>query len=205
MGYAISMAKGFAPAAERNRQPILDVLRRVLPPAGLVLEVASGTGQHAIFFSERLPALQWQPTDASPEALQSIGAWVDDAARDNLLAPLDLDVRSPQWPISQADALLCINMIHISPWEATEALFQGASQLLEGGAPLITYGPYRLHGEHTAPSNAAFDQSLRSRNARWGLRDIDELSELGRKTGFALQERVGMPANNMTLVWKRET
>jgi SAM-dependent methyltransferase len=199
------MAKGFAPAAERNRQPILDVLRRVLPPAGLVLEVASGTGQHAIFFSERLPALQWQPTDASPEALQSIGAWVDDAARDNLLAPLDLDVRSPQWPISQADALLCINMIHISPWEATEALFQGASQLLEGGAPLITYGPYRLHGEHTAPSNAAFDQSLRSRNARWGLRDIDELSELGRKTGFALQERVGMPANNMTLVWKRET
>ena len=204
MGYAISMAKGFAPAAERNRQPILDVLRRVLPPAGLVLEVASGTGQHAIFFSERIPALQWQPTDASPEALQSIGAWVDDAARDNLLAPLDLDVRSPQWPISQADALLCINMIHISPWEATEALFQGASQLLEVGAPLITYGPYRLHGEHTAPSNAAFDQSLRSRNARWGVRDIDDLRDLGGRTGFVLEERVGMPANNMILVWTRE-
>ncbi|MBW1904186.1 MAG: DUF938 domain-containing protein [Deltaproteobacteria bacterium] len=204
MGYAISMAKGFAPAAERNRQPILDVLRRVLPPAGLVLEVASGTGQHAIFFSERLPALQWQPTDASPEALQSIGAWVDVAARDNLLAPLDLDVRSPQWPISQADALLCINMIHISPWEATEALFQGASQLLEVGAPLITYGPYRLHGEHTAPSNAAFDQSLRSRNARWGVRDIDDLRDLGGRTGFVLEERVGMPANNMILVWTRE-
>jgi hypothetical protein len=204
MGYAISMAKGFAPAAERNRQPILDVLRRVLPPAGLVLEVASGTGQHAIFFSERLPALQWQPTDASPEALQSIGACVDDAARDNLLAPLDLDVRSPQWPISQADALLCINMIHISPWEATEALFQGASQLLEVGAPLITYGPYRLHGEHTAPSNAAFDQSLRSRNAGWGVRDIDDLRDLGGRTGFVLEERVGMPANNMILVWTRE-
>jgi SAM-dependent methyltransferase len=204
MGYAISMAKGFAPAAERNRQPILDVLRRVLPPAGLVLEVASGTGQHAIFFSERLPALQWQPTDASPEALQSIGARVDDAARDNLLAPLDLDVRSPQWPISQADALLCINMIHISPWEATEALFQGASQLLEVGAPLITYGPYRLHGEHTAPSNAAFDQSLRSRNARWGVRDIDDLRDLGGRRGFVLEERVGMPANNMILVWTRE-
>ena len=203
MGYAISMAKGFAPAAERNRQPILDVLRRVLPPAGLVLEVASGTGQHAIFFSERLPALQWQPTDASPEALQSIGAWVDVAARDNLLAPLDLDVRSPQWPIRQADALLCINMIHISPWEATEALFQGASQLLEVGAPLITYGPYRLHGEHTAPSNAAFDQSLRSRNARWGVRDIDDLHDLGGRTGFVLEERVGMPANNMILVWTR--
>ena len=205
MSYAISMAKGFAPAAERNRQPILDVLRRVLPPAGLVLEVASGTGQHTIFFSEHLPALHWQPTDASSEALQSIGAWVDEAARKNLLAPLELDVRSPQWPVTKADALLCINMIHISPWETTEALFQGASQLLAGGSPLVTYGPYRLHGEHTAPSNAAFDQSLRSRNARWGLRDIDELSELGRKTGFALQERVGMPANNMTLVWKRET
>jgi SAM-dependent methyltransferase len=204
MSYALAMAKAFAPAAERNRQPILDVLRRVLPPTGLVLEVASGTGQHVTFFSQHLPALQWQPTDASPEALQSIEAWVDDAARENLLAPLELDVRSPQWPVTQADALLCINMIHISPWEATEALFQGASQLLRGGSPLISYGPYRLHGEHTAPSNAAFDQSLRSRNARWGVRDIDELRELGGRTGFALEERVGMPANNMILVWTRD-
>jgi SAM-dependent methyltransferase len=204
MSYAISMAKGFAPAAERNRQPILDVLRRVLPPAGLVLEVASGTGQHTIFFSEHLPALHWQPTDASSEALQSIGAWVDEAARENLLAPLELDVRSPQWPITKADALLCINMIHISPWETTEALLQGASQLLAGGSPLVTYGPYRLHGEHTAPSNAAFDQSLRSRNARWGVRDIDDLRELGGRTGFVFEERVSMPANNMILVWTRD-
>ena len=204
MSYAISMAKGFAPAAERNRQPILDVLRRVLPPAGLVLEVASGTGQHTIFFSEHLPALHWQPTDASSEALQSIGEWVDEAARKNLLAPLELDVRSPQWPVTKADALLCINMIHISPWETTKALFQGASQLLAGGSPLVTYGPYRLHGEHTAPSNAAFDQSLRSRNARWGVRDIDELRELGGQTGFVLEERVSMPANNMILVWTRD-
>ena len=204
MSYAISMAKGFAPAAERNRQPILDVLRRVLPPAGLVLEVASGTGQHTIFFSEHLPALHWQPTDASSEALQSIGEWVDEAARKNLLAPLELDVRSPQWPVTKADALVCINMIHISPWETTEALFQGASQLLAGGSPLVTYGPYRLHGEHTAPSNAAFDQSLRSRNARWGVRDIDELRELGGRTGFVLEERVSMPASNMILVWTRD-
>jgi hypothetical protein len=203
MSYAITMAKGFAPAAERNRQPILDVLRRVLPPSGLVLEVASGTGQHAIFFSEHLPSLRWQPTDASSEAVQSIGAWVDETARENILAPLDLDVRSPQWPIATADALVCINMIHISPWETTEALFHGASKLLAGGAPLITYGPYRLHGEHTAPTNAAFDQSLRSRNARWGVRDIDELLDLGDRTGFTLEERVGMPANNMTLVWMR--
>ena len=204
MSYAISMAKGFAPAAERNRQPILDVLRRVLPPAGLVLEVASGTGQHTIFFSEHLPALHWQPTDASSEALRSIGEWVDEAARKNLLAPLELDVRSPQWPVTKADALLCINMIHISPWETTKALFQGASQLLAGGSPLVTYGPYRLHGEHTAPSNAAFDQSLRSRNARWGIRDIDELRELAGRTGLVLEERVSMPANNMILVWTRD-
>lgn len=203
MSYAITMAKGFAPAAERNRQPILDVLRRVLPSAGLVLEVASGTGQHAIFFSEHLPSLRWQPTDASSEAVQSIGAWVDETARENILAPLDLDVRSPQWPIAKADALVCINMIHISPWETTEALFHGASKLLAGGAPMVTYGPYRLQGEHTAPSNAAFDQSLRSRNARWGVRDIDELLELGVRTGFTLEERVSMPANNMTLVWTR--
>jgi len=203
MSYANAMAKGFAPAAERNRQPILDVLRRVLPPAGLVLEVASGTGQHVLFFSEHLPALQWQPTDTSSDALRSIGAWVDEAARENLLPPLELDVRWPDWPVTTADALMCINMIHISPWETTDALFRGASELLTGGSHLITYGPYRLHGAHTAPSNAAFDESLRSRNARWGIRDIDELTELGSRTGFTLQERVDMPANNMTLVWTR--
>lgn len=203
MGYASSMAKGFAPAAERNREPILDVLTRVLPRSGLVLEVASGTGQHAIFFSERLPSLRWQPSDASADALRSIGAWVGETEHDNLLAPIELDVRSNAWPISHADAMLCINMIHISPWEATEGLFLGAKGLLDPGSQLITYGPYRMHGEHTAPSNAAFDQSLRSRNPRWGVRDIDELSELGARTGFVLQERVDMPANNMTLVWTR--
>ncbi len=203
MSYANAMAKGFAPAAERNRQPILDVLRRVLPPKGLVLEVASGTGQHVLFFSQHLPRLQWRPTDTSSDALRSIEAWVDEAARDNLLPPLELDVRWPDWPVTTADALMCINMIHISPWETTEALFRGASGLLTGGSHLITYGPYRLHGEHTAPSNSAFDESLRSRNARWGVRDIDELTELGGRTGFTLQERVDMPANNMTLVWTR--
>ena len=203
MSYAIAMAKGFAPAAERNRQAILEVLRRVLPSAGLVLELASGTGQHAVFFSEQLPILRWQPSDASPDALQSIAAWVEEVERANLLPPIELDVRSSRWPVARADALICINMIHISPWESTEALFQGAGDLLAAGSPLITYGPYRLHGEHTAPSNAAFDQSLRSRNARWGIRDIDELTELAGRTGFTLQERVDMPANNMTLVWTR--
>ncbi len=200
----MAMAKSFAPAAERNRQPLLDVLRRVLPPTGLVLEVASGSGQHAIFFAAPLPALQWLPSDASSEALESIGAWVDEADRENLLPPIELDVCWPKWPVTKADALVCINMIHISPWETTEALFRGASKLLAGGSSLITYGPYRLHGRHTAPSNVAFDESLRARDARWGVRDIDQLSELGRKTGFGLEERVDMPANNMTLTWTRE-
>ena len=197
------MAKGFAPAAERNRRPILDVLTRVLPSSGLVLEIASGTGQHALYFSEGLPRLRWQPSDASAEALESIQAWVADAGRDNLLPPLKLDARSDTWPIGEADALLCINMIHISPWETTEGLFRGASGLLDPGARLITYGPYRLHGSHTAPSNAAFDESLRTRNPRWGVRDLDEVSELALRTGFLLEERVDMPANNMTLVWTR--
>jgi len=203
MGYASVMAKGFAPAAERNRQPILDVLRQVLPETGLVLEVASGTGQHAVFFSERLSNLRWQPSDASVEALRSINAWVEESNRENLLPPIELDACSHPWPIASADALLCINMIHISPWAATESLFQGARALLAGGSPLVTYGPYKLHGEHSAPSNAAFDESLRSRNFLWGVRDIDELIELAGRTGFALQERISMPANNMTLVWAR--
>jgi len=204
MSYVPAMAKAFAPAVERNRQPILEVLRRVLPSAGLVLEVASGTGQHAAFYSEHLPSLRWQPTDVSAESLQSIEAWVGDAARDNLLPPLQLDVRWARWPVPEADALICINMIHISPWETTEALFRGAGKLLAAGSPLITYGPYRLHGVHTAPSNAAFDESLRSRNPRWGVRDIDALCPLAATAGFTLEEQVAMPANNMTLVWRRD-
>ncbi len=203
MGYASVMVKGFAPAAERNRQPILDVLRRVLPPTGLVLEIASGTGQHAVFFSEQLSGLRWQPSDASVDALRSIQAWVEESALENLLPPIALDACSPPWPIASADAVLCINMIHISPWETTESLFHGASALLASGSPLITYGPYRLHGAHSAPSNAAFDESLLSRNPRWGVRDIDALIELAGRTGFELQERVSMPANNMTLIWIR--
>jgi hypothetical protein len=205
MDYALRMAKGFAPAAERNREPILEVLRRVLPATGTVLEIASGSGQHAVFFSERLPQLRWQPSDPAADALRSIQAWVREEARENLLAPIDLDVRSEPWPVARADAMLCINMLHISPWEASEALFEGAQRLLSADAPLVTYGPYRVHGRHTAPSNAAFDQSLRSRDPRWGVRDIDELSALATRTGFFLDESVLMPANNMTLVWRRES
>lgn len=199
----MSMAKGFAPAAERNSQPILDVLRRVLPESGTVLEIASGTGQHAVFFAAHLPVLRWQPSDVSADALESIRNWAAEEHRPNLLPPLALDVSWPAWPVAAIDAVLCINMIHISPWEATEALFAGSQKVLASGAPLITYGPYRLHGQHTAPSNEAFDQSLRSRDPRWGVRDVDELVTLARQTGFELAERVQMPANNMILVWLR--
>jgi hypothetical protein len=205
MDYALRMAKGFAPAAERNREPILEVLRRVFPATGTVLEIASGSGQHAVFFSERLPQLRWQPSDPAADALRSIQAWVREEARENLLAPIDLDVRSEPWPVARADAMLCINMIHISPWEASEALFEGAQRLLSANAPLVTYGPYRVHGRHTAPSNAAFDESLRSRDPRWGVRDIDELDALATRKGFSLDESVLMPANNMTLVWRRSS
>ncbi|MDH3624526.1 MAG: class I SAM-dependent methyltransferase [Myxococcales bacterium] len=197
------MTKAFAPAAERNQRPILDVLRRTLPSDGLVLEIASGTGQHASFFSEHLSRIRWQPSDASREALESIRARVREARRDNLLPPVELDVRTNPWPRVEADAILCINMIHIAPWEATAALFGGASKILEEAQPLITYGPYRLHGTHTSQSNAAFDQTLRARNPEWGVRDVDDLRELGKQTGFELVERVAMPANNMTLIWTR--
>lgn len=203
MDYDVGMAKGFAPAAERNREPILEVLRRVLPTNGVALEIASGTGQHAAFFSANLPLLRWQPSERTAEAIASIRSWVEAENRQNLLPPLALDVCMPKWPIDSATAVVCINMIHICPWETTEALFRGSSGLLNAGAPLVTYGPYRLRGQHTAPSNAAFDQSLRSRDPRWGIRDIDSLGELAERTRFLLEERVDMPANNMCLVWRR--
>jgi len=198
------MKKRVAPAAERNRGPILEVLRQVLPADGLVLEVASGTGQHAAYFSERLPALRWQPSDLGKEALDSIKAWVIDAHRDNLLPPIPLDVTDLPWPIRRADAVLCINMIHIAPWSATVALFEGSRTLLEPGRPLVTYGPYSVSGRHTAPSNEAFDESLRARNPAWGVRDLRSLERIAGDTGFVLAHRVDMPANNMTLVWTRQ-
>lgn len=197
------MTQAFAPAAERNQQPILDVLRPRLPPEGLVLEVASGTGQHASFFSKNLTALRWQPSDASQDALRSIDTRVREADRVNLLPPLELDVRKTPWPLTDADAVVCINMIHIAPWEATVALFRGASQLLAEAQQLITYGPYRLYGMHTSASNTAFDHSLRTRNAAWGVRDVDDLQRVADETGFDLEERITMPANNMTLIWKQ--
>ena len=196
--------KQHAPAAERNREPIAAVLRKVLPESGLVLEVASGTGQHAAWFAAAFPNLDWQPSDPDPESLESIAAWREDADLPNLRAPVRLDAEAWPWPVERADAILCINMVHISPWSATVGLLRGAEVLLPAGAPLILYGPYRRAAVPTAPSNEAFDRSLQSRNSDWGLRDLEAV--LATATGFGLRyERLfEMPANNLTIVCRRD-
>jgi SAM-dependent methyltransferase len=193
----------FYPAVARNREPILEVLRRVLPAAGLVLEVASGSGEHAVSFAQELPALLWQPTDLNPEALASISAHRSVASASNLLAPLYLDVMSPQWPIDHAEALVCINMIHISPWAATERLMAGAEHILGNGGVVYLYGPYRAGNRHTAQSNEDFDARLRSQNAEWGVRDLEEVETLAQKHGLKLEETISMPANNLSVVLRK--
>jgi hypothetical protein len=196
-------AKRHAPAALRNRTHILAVLESVLPASGEVLEIASGSGQHAVFFAEHLPQLTWQPSDPSSDALRSIDAWRAQSGLTNVLGALELDVTNWPWPVGQADAMVCINMIHIAPWEATLALMKGASELLPPRAPLITYGPYMRGGQHTAPSNAAFDESLRSRDPRWGVRDLDEVSKAAEDAGLSIEATHEMPANNFTIVFRR--
>ncbi len=194
--------KQHAPATERNQEAILEVLARALPASGLVLEIASGTGQHAVAFARAFPGIAWQPTDVEPRSLASIEAYRAEASLSNLRAPLVLDVTAEPWPVTEADAIVCINMIHISPWEASVALFGGAARRLPPGAPLVTYGPYRFDGV-TAPSNEDFDRSLRSRDPRWGVRDVAELRALADASGLELRETVAMPANNHTLVFRR--
>jgi SAM-dependent methyltransferase len=194
--------KHHAPATARNREPIREVLARELPASGLVLEIASGSGEHAVAFAQAFPAVTWQPTDADPSALASIAAWRADAALPNLAAPRALDVTAP-WPFDRADAIVCINMVHIAPWEAALALFAGAGRLLAPGALLFTYGPYQFGGRFTAPSNDAFDQSLRARDTRWGVRDVDDLTAAAAPHGLSLRETVALPANNHALVWRR--
>ena len=196
-------ARRHAPATERNRDPIVAVLRDILPPTGTVLEVASGTGEHAIHFAAAFPALRWQPSDPDPGAIASIRAWAEAARLPNLNPPLLLDASAPAWPIDRADALLCINMVHISPWEATVGLLEHSAKLLPEGGPLVLYGPYFQQGVETAPSNVAFDESLRSRDPRWGLRDVDAVLALARSHGLELERIVDMPANNLSLVMRR--
>jgi SAM-dependent methyltransferase len=194
-----------SPAAERNKQPILEVLQRVLPATGTVLEVASGTGQHVVHFAQSLPKLSWQPSDPDARLRAAIEARIADAALANVRPPLALDVLEKPWPLARADAIVCINMIHIAPWAVALALFAEAERLLQAGAPLVLYGPYRRGGRHTAPSNEAFDASLRSRNPEWGIRDLDDVERLASGSGFALQETVEMPANNLTVVFQRRS
>jgi SAM-dependent methyltransferase len=192
-----------AAATERNRGPILEILGRVLPPSGLVLEIASGTGQHVTFFARELPALRWQPSDPSPAHLDSIRAWAVACGADNVTSPVRLDVEIAPWPLAQADAILNINMIHIAPWSATEALFRGAARLLAGGAVLFLYGPFKRDGRHTAESNARFDERLRSEDPRWGVRDLGDVEAVAAAAGFGVPEVIAMPANNLSLVFRR--
>ncbi|HEX8625448.1 MAG TPA: DUF938 domain-containing protein [Allosphingosinicella sp.] len=194
--------KRSAPATERNREPIGAVLREVLPERGTVLEVASGTGEHAVYFAGLFPNLVWQPTDPEAAALDSIRTWRAQEGPANLLEPLPLDAAAGVWPVGSADAILCVNMVHISPWAATEGLMRGAGRLLGADAPLILYGPYRRAGVPTAPSNEAFDESLKARNSQWGLRDLEAVEAEAAKHGLRLERVVEMPANNLTLVFR---
>jgi SAM-dependent methyltransferase len=192
-----------APAAARNREPIAAVLREVLPASGTVLEVASGTGEHAACFAALFPGLRWQPSDPDPQALASIRAWRAEVELANLLEPVRLDASAEPWPVAAADALLCINMVHITPWAATAGLLRGAGRLLAAGAPLILYGPYRRAGVPTAPSNEAFDLSLKARDPQWGLREIEAVEAEAGCNGLRLERVFEMPANNVTIVFRR--
>lgn len=195
-------ARLFSAAAARNRDPILDVLRTTLPQQGLVLEIASGSGEHVVHFADALPQLTFAPSDPDQRARESVAAWIAISGAENILPPLALDATGP-WPIERVDAVLCINMTHISPWPATEGLFDNAGRILPQGAPLYLYGPYKRAGGHTAQSNAAFDADLRARNPAWGLRDVEAVTELGRRAGFEGPEIVEMPANNLSLIFRR--
>ena len=198
-----SDARIYRPHVARNRDHILDLLRRVLPSRGLVLEIASGSGEHAAYFAAELPAIVWQPTDPDPEALASVAAHRAAAAMPNLLPPLRLDVTEAQWPVERADALICCNMIHIAPWAASEGLIAGAARVLSRGGLLYLYGPYKIGGQHTAPTNQAFDEQLRARNPAWGIRDLDDVTVLAGRHGFALAETLPMPANNLSVIFRR--
>ena len=198
----------YAPATQRNREPILAVLRRVLPACGAVLEVASGTGEHAVWFAEQLPELVFQPSDPSAAHRASIVAWNASCGLANLRAPLALDVTSTSWEMGAGiprdlGAILCINMIHIAPWAAALGLLRGAGAALAPGRPLYLYGPYRRAGAHTAPSNQAFDESLRAQDPAWGVRDLDAVVRAAEGAGFGLEEVVEMPANNLSVILRR--
>jgi len=195
--------KRHAPATARNRGPILDVLRPRLPADGLVLEVASGSGEHAVHFAAALPQLVFQPSDPDEDALASIDAWAATSALANIRPAVALDATLPSWPVGEADAVLCCNMIHIAPWSAAVGLVAGAARVLPDHGLLYLYGPYRRDGGHTAPSNEAFDRDLRRRNPAWGIRDLEAVTEVAEAHGFAPPEVIDMPANNLSVIFRR--
>jgi hypothetical protein len=193
-----------APAADRNKGPILEVLRRWVPARGFVVEIASGTGQHVAHFASALPDLVWQPTEFDADRHDSIAAWIESAGLTNVRQPLALDVGQHPWPVARADVVICINMIHISPWQATLDLMRGSAGILPAANGLLfLYGPYRRFGSHTAPSNAAFDADLRARNPEWGLRDLEAVTEAAAANGLEFAEAVTMPANNFSVVFRK--
>lgn len=195
--------KRHAPATGRNRGPILEVIRPLLAEGALVLEVASGTGEHAAYLAGALPGVTWQPTDLDADNLASIEAWRVEAGLPNLRAPLLLDAAAASWPLARADVVVCINMIHIAPWSACEGLVRGAARVLPDGGALFLYGPYRIGGDLPAPSNVAFDASLRARDPAWGVRELDQVTALASSEGLLREAVVAMPANNHSVVFRR--
>jgi cyclopropane fatty-acyl-phospholipid synthase-like methyltransferase len=194
----------FSPATARNREPILAVMQRVFPAQGRVLEIASGSGEHAMFVARAMPGLAWQPSDPGAEARASIADWIAHDGLANVQAPLDIDVRAADWGVSAPfDAVVAINMIHYAPWEATPALFAGAARLLRAGGIVFLYGPYKRGGRHTAPSNEAFEAWLKDRDPSFGVRDLGEVEAEARHNGFSFSEIVEMPANNLSVVFAR--
>jgi Protein of unknown function (DUF938) len=198
----------YAPATERNREAILEVLLQILPPTGTVLEISSGTGEHAVFFAPRLTPRHWQPSDPNPIACNSIAAWQTHHSADNLYPPIALDVRDPIWSVEQSGqiepitAIVNINMIHIAPWAACLGLFNGAKRILPENGILYLYGPFKQDGKHTAPSNAAFDQSLRSQDSKWGVRDLEEVVSVAQSQNLDLLKVLPMPANNLSVIFQ---
>ena len=199
-----AQGKQHAPATLRNRAGIAELLAEWLPETGRVLEVASGSGEHIVYFASHFPALRWQPSDPQPAAQRSIAAWTGEARLANVEPPIALDARAEHWDVARIDAVLCINMVHISPWEATKGLFAGAARLLPPGAALILYGPFLETDVETADSNLSFGASLKARDPRWGLRDLGEITALAQQHGFAAPDRRAMPANNLMLRFLRE-
>ncbi len=196
-------ARQYAPATLRNRDFILGILRDVLPTKGLVLEIASGSGEHVVHFARNFPNLVFQPSDCEPDALQSVAAWVKATWVTNVRTPVVLDASQSSWPVASADGIICINMIHISPWEVTLGLVRGAAAILPSTAPLYLYGPFRREGFAMTPSNQAFDRSLRDRNPTWGLRDLEAVAAVAQSVGFSVPTITEMPANNLSVVFGR--